>query len=296
MAPTIKWQRWDSASYDWFGKTADDALPRLEEELDAWMTAVNGNASNVGRQVTKERGSADSTGGNYAALVMSCGANGNTEKGYLSYGCFNSTSSKRIYAGPTYADDTSNNGYGTISGGSSDTSVSWYTSGQEASWLLVYDVTDGQEYFSFGPTFGAAPSNTYQDGFFIFKGNDGEWSITSNDASSQHHVHYWDDAISTGWSNCSRSSDPDLSRLQGSYSCGRYLLYSNSVNQSNSTNAAEGSQFVFAANPDVYETTTNFFFSYTGRRRVFSDLGDGNNVYMLTGYYYGPSFLIDLRS
>ena len=25
-------------------------------------------------------------------------------------------------------------------------------------------------------------------------------------------------------------------------------------------------------------------------------LGDGNNVYMLTGYYYGPNFLIDLRS
>ena len=296
MAPVIKWQRWDSASYDWFGTSATDALPSLEAELDAWITAVNGNASNSGRQVTKERGYADSTTANYAGLVLSCGANGNASKGYLSYGTYGSTSSKRIYSGDTFADDTSNGGYGTISGGTSDTSVSWYTSGQEANWMLVYDTTDGQEFFSFGPTFGSTPSSTYQDGFFIFKCTDGEWSMVSNDGSSQVHVHYWDDAIGTGWSACGRNASTDRTRTATTYGYGRYLLFSDSSSQPNAANSTDGSMFVYAASPDVFETISISTYSYTGVRRIFSDLGDGNNVYMLTGYYYGPSFLIDLRS
>lgn len=295
MAPTIKWQRWDSASYNWFGTAATDALPSLEAELDAWITAVNGNASNSGRQVTKERGYADSTTANYAGLVISCGANGNADKGYMSYMTAGSTTIKRVYTGGTYVDDTSNGGYGTISGGPSDTSISWYTSGQEANWMLVYDTTDGQEYFSFGPVLGASNNNSYQEGFFIFKCTDGEWSMTSNDGSAQYHIHYWDDAISTGWSTCSRSAVNDTTGLQSSYSYGRYWLYSTWAGQANSVSAAEGSQFVYAANPDVYEPSSSSSYYLTGRRRVFTDLGDGNNVYMLTGYHYGPSFLIDLR-
>jgi hypothetical protein len=296
MAPTIKWQRWDSASYNWFGTAATDALPSLEAELDAWITAVNGNASNSGRQVTKERGYADSTTANYAGLVISCGANGNTDKGYMSYMTSGGTTSKRVVTGGTYVDDTSLGGYGTISGGFFDTSISWYTSGQEANWMLVYGTTDGQEYFSFGPSFGVSPSTTYQDGFFIFKGTDGEWSMTSNDGSSQIHIHYWDDAISTGWSDCTRDASSNKSRTATTFGYGRYLLYSDSSGQTNTANSTDGSAFVFAASPDVFETVTISTYAFTGTRRIFSNLGDGNNVYMLTGYYYGPSFLIDLRS
>ena len=134
------------------------------------------------------------------------------------------------------------------------------------------------------------------DGFFIFKCTDDEWSMVSNDASSQYHVHYWDDVISTGWSNCSHSTNVDTARTQISFSYGRYSLYSASTNLTNSVGPTEGSQFVYAANPNVYEATASSSYYYTGRRRVFDDLGDGNNVYMLTGYYLGPSFLIDLRS
>lgn len=298
MAPTIKWQRWDSASYDWFGTTATDALPSLEAEIDAWITAVNGNASNSGRQITKERGYADSTTAGYAGLVLSAGANGNAAKGYLSYGCFGSGSTKSSYAGPTYADDTSLGGYGTISGGPGDSNISWYTSGQEASWLVVSDTTDGQEYFCFGPTFGTSPSTAYQDGIFIFKGTDGEWSITSADSTNMIHIHYWDDAIGTGWSNCSRSSNTsyDYTKTQLSYSYGRYMMYSPTSTQANSVNSSEGSQYVYAANPDVLEPSGNSTHYYTGNRRILSTLGDGNNVYILNSFYHGPSFLVDLRS
>lgn len=295
MAPTIKWQRWDSASYDWFGTTATDALPSLEAELDAWITAVNGNASNSGRQVTKERGYADSTTTNYGALVLSCGANGNTAKGYFSWGCYGSTSSKQIRLGPTYADDTTNGGYGTVSGGPTDTSVSWFTSGQEPNWLLVYDTTDGQEYFCFGPMF-STHSTAYQDGFFIFKGTDGEWSMTTQDSTSKYHIHYWDDGLSTGWSSSSRSSGTEFAAYQRASSYGRYLLYPASTSQTSTTDSTEGAQYVYAANPDVFEATETSTYYQTGTRRTMSDLGDGNNVYMLTGYYLGPSFLVDLRS
>jgi len=71
--------------------------------------------------------------------------------------------------GNTFTDDTSNGGYGTVSGRYSDTSVSFITSGQEANWLVVTSTVDGQEYFSFGPYFNSATDGTYQDGFVIFK-------------------------------------------------------------------------------------------------------------------------------
>lgn len=293
MAPTIKWQRWDSASYNWFGTASTDALPSLEAELDAWITTVNGNASNVGRSVTKERGYADSLEADRAGLVMSFGTNGNTSKGYYSY-VTSSTSVKKLTSGGTYSDNTSNGGYGTVGGGTYDSSVSWRTSGYEASWLIISDTTDGQEYFCFGPSFGGS-SNTYEEGFFIFKGTDGEWSMTSNDGASQIHVHYWNDGIGTEWGPCNRGINSDTAAISGSNYYTRYMLYAG-TSWENSANPTDGRQYVYAANPDVLNVSSSGTYRETGYRRVLSDLGDGNNVYVLTGYYYGPSFLVDLRS
>lgn len=295
MAPTIKWQRWDSASYDWMGTAATDALPALEAELDAWITTVNGNASNTGRSIVKERGYADSTTANYAGLVISAGANGNTAKGYLAYGTYGSATSKQIYTGDTYVDDTSRGGYGTVSGGPTDTGVSWISSGQEASWVIVSNTTDGQEYFCFGPRPGNTDSNIYQEGFFIFKCTDGEWSMTANDASSHYHVHYWDDALGTGWGSCTRSTTADLTRQATSNTYGRFMLHGGTSGLVNSAGSVDGAEYVYAASPDVLETTGSSTYYFTGRRRVLTTLGDGNNVYVLNGYYFGPSFLVDLR-
>ena len=33
----------------------------------------------------------------------------------------------------------------------------------------------------------------------------------------------------------------------------------------------------------------------TGDRTILTDLGDGDNVYLLASYYAGPSILVDLR-
>jgi len=297
MAPTIKWQRWDSASYNWFGTTATDALPSVEAELDAWITTVNGNASNVGRQVTKERGYADSTTANYASLVISCGANSNTAKGYMSYGCLGGTTAKKNYVGNAYTDDTSNGGYGTVSGGPSDTSVSWYTSGQEANFLIVTGVVDGEEYFCFGPTIGATPNYSYMDGFFISKATDGEWFMVTGDgasASVRLATHYWDDDYSTGWSTLTRTATGATSILtRGPWETGRYgLIAASSTNPTLISSTAR----IYAASSDVYAPATTTTQYNTGDRTVFTDLGTGDDVYLLTGYHYGPSFLVDLRA
>lgn len=291
MAPTIKWQRWDSASYDWFGATSADALPGLEAELDAWITAVNGNASNSGRTVTKERGYADSTGGNYAGLVISCGANSDTAKGYLQYAVLNSTSTKKIYAGDTFVDDTSNGGYGAVSGGPSDTSVSWYTSGQSADWLICYDTTDGEEFFIFGPSLGASQSANYMDGFMIMKATDGEWLLNSNDGSNNVAIHYYDDDGGTGWStpNGSSSAKSTVNARSQNTLYWRFGLYSATTPDTSFV----GSRVVYAANPNLLNTYTGK--TDTGTRTIITDLGNGNNVYILSLYYYGPTLLVDLR-
>jgi len=295
MAPVIKWQRWDSASYDWFGQAATDALPSLEAELDAFITAVNSNASNTGRQLTKERGYADSTTANYAALVISAGANGNTAKGYMQWGCLGSGTSKRAYVGDTFTDDTSNGGYGTVSGGVSDTSITWVTTGEEANWLVVYDLTDGQEYFCFGPAFDTDDTGE-QEGFAIVKCSDGEWSLVTNDASSIYHTHYWDDGGSfVGWSNCTRgtsATSSDSPSTQGTYSVDRWRL---KVNTTLAASSLDAPSDVYAANPLLCQPSSSSNYYYTGRRRLITDIGDGTNVYILNTAYYGPSVLIDLR-
>ena len=295
MAPVIKWQRWDSASYNWFGTGATDALPTLEAELDAWITTVNANASNVGRQITKERGYADSTTANYAALVLSAGANGNASKGYLQWGCINSTYSKRSYAGPTFADNTTNGGYGTVSGGHSNTNIGWVTSGQEANWLIVYDVTDGEEYFAFGPAFDSNDTGV-QECFSIVKCTDGEWSLVANDSTSFSHMHYWDDGGTfVGWSNCTRGTAmtaSDAVGLQGNYSVKRWSM---KADTSGADSNIDSPPSVYAANALLVEPSNSSSYYYTGFRRLLTDIGTGGNVYILNTAFYGPSVLMDLR-
>ena len=298
MAPTIKWQRWDSSAYNWFGQTASDALPALEAELDAWITTVNGNASNTGRQITKERGYADSTGGSYAGITLSFGANNNTAKGYFFYGCQAQTTSHRIYFGDTFVDDTSSGGYGTISGGYVDSSISFVTSGQEANWVIITGTVDGQEYFTFGPTFNSKTDTAYQDGFAIIKMTDGEWSVMSGDGStSQGHIHYWDDAGGTGWTNCARTtSNTDKLSAANTYFYGRFCIMAAINGTPAAVNpATDGKRVCYAASPDVFEIPTSSASAYTASRVLISSLGTGENVYLLTSYFYGPTFLVDLR-
>lgn len=293
MAPTIKWQRWDAANYNWLGQNTTDALPSLEAELDAWIATVNGIASNAGRQLAKKRGYASSTTTNYAGLVIEAGANNNTEKGYLQYISVEPTR-KSVYAGDTFSDDTSKGGYGTVSGGSADTVVTWRTSGSEANFLLVYDTTDGQEFFAMGPSFGTTGTSV-MDGFVIFKCTDGEWAMASSDASFYHVTHYWG-ADNGGWNNCGRTSSADNAVYATAYVYSRFsIVKAASGGTSYTGRSDEPKPIMYAANPALLSPNESSKYNQTGTRRVFTDLGDGTNVFVLSCYYYGPCVLVDLR-
>lgn len=294
MAPTIKWQRFDTASYDWFGTTATDALPQIEAELNAWIATVNANPSNAGRQITKMRGYADSTTTNYAGITLRYGANNNTAYAYSFFGCRGSISNRAWYLGTTYADDTSNGGYGTISNGTSDTSISFLTSGYDADFMLTYDTTDGQEYFLFGPRF-SNDSVSYQDGFSIIKSTTGEWLFESGDGNANRLVfHYFDDAVSTGWSAVNRTTNGTSKMVPENESFSRYYLAAQNSGSPSPTSFS-GNVKVVAANPSLLQPQNNSYYFKTGTRRILTDISANNDFFLLASYYYGPTVLVDLR-
>jgi len=291
MAPIIKWQRWDSSNYNWFGTAATDALPAMTEQLGLWIADVNGNESNVNRQLIIERDASSSTSTNYAGLVISAGADGTTDRGYMTYACFGSTSARRLYVGNAYDNGIGNGGYGIVSGLSSDTSIAFRTSGHEANWLLIYDNEDGKEFFTFGPTF-SSRSSGYEDGFTIFKRTTGEWCMVTGDGTSQYPVSYVNTSQFTGWTQPNRRNTSSNSRVDTrGVAIGRYTLLPNTTA---STSVIDEDFFWVAANPNLMAASGTSTYYDTGDRVVLTDLGDGTNVYLVTSYHYGPMVLMDL--
>ncbi len=255
---------------------------------------MNGNASNVDRQITKERGYADSTTANYAAMVISAGAGSGVDRGYFGWGAYGSTTSFRLYLGDSYVDDTSNGGYGTISGGPSDTSVSARTSGQEANWLIMYDTTDGEEFFTWGPTYDAR-DYTREDGFAIIKRTSGDWMYETGDGAGRDVFSYTDDGTFQEWSSPDRlSGDVAVSNSLGSslYVLTRFNVIPDSNTVGSSISDSQG--VWIAANPSVLGWTSSTANYSTGDRLLLDDLGDGTNVFTVTAHAYGPRILVDL--
>jgi hypothetical protein len=264
----------------------------MTEQLGLWIADVNTNASNTNRPLVIERDASSSTAANYAGLVISAGAEGTTDRGYMTYACMGSTSSRRLYVGNVYDNGAGNGGYGNVSGLSSDTLVSFHTSGVEANWLIVYDNEDGKEFFTFGPTFGSR-SSVYEDGFTIFKRTTGEWCMVTGDGSNQYPVSYVNTSQFTGWTQPNRGSSSVTSAADRRASTiGRYTLFASSTA---GTSVIDEEFFWVAANPNLMTPSNTSTYYDTGDRVVLTDLGDGTNVYLVTSYFYGPMVLIDLR-
>ena len=171
-------------------------MPSLQAEVDAWITAVNGNASNTGRQITREKGYQDATvgtTGNQKGFVFSAGANSNTEKGYLSWLIGSASDVVTITASADWTDDTSNNGYGSFvtSGGGYNDSSSHMRSGVDIDYIIAYDTTDGQEFYCQGVNYDN--NGSHDGGFTIWKAENGEWVFEGNDGTTYNVLHYWTD-------------------------------------------------------------------------------------------------------
>lgn len=296
MAPTIKWLRFESAAYDWTDATATGPLKQIEAEIDAWITAVNANASNTGRQLARVRGIDDSTTANYAGFVVRASANNNTENAWMHFGTIGSSTTRVHYVGSTYADDTSRGGYGTVAGnGGSDTSVTWKSNGTTADFLLGYDTTDGQEYLVLGYATNTTPSTAYEDGLLIYKTTTGEWAMGASDGASYSCIGYFNDSTGVGWDSPRRTNTQESSTVGATSSVcrGRFFLCSGSTSGPSLIDVGHGA--LAAANPDLLEAHTTSTYYFTGYRMKLDDLDATGLVYLLNMFYYGPMILVDLR-
>lgn len=295
MAVTIKFQRFESASYDWYGETTADVLPQIQSELDSWISSVNGNASNTGRQITREKGYADRTTNttpNEKGMVISCGANSNTEKGYMQFTAYSSL--KKMRMGTSWTDDGTVNGYGTIStaaGGYSDTSIAWPAStGVDVDFIIMTDTVDGEEFFILGINY---LSSTNYEGWAIWKAENGEWCMEFNDGSSGGVMHYWTDATGvTGWNNGNRSSSAESSVIPA-VNAGVYRRRGISCNTFTDWDPLTypSGGVIIAANKQLIDGSN----TYGGRVYALTDFSATREVYKIFAYPYGPAVYVDVR-
>lgn len=141
-------------------------------ELDTWIAAVNGNASNTNRQVTKVKDYTSSTGANYKGIVVKL-AHPTLSDMHFAYRSNNYGAHLYTYAGDVYVDDGSNGGYGNltnpIDGGTVNSAMT--LTGLSETWV-VYDTTDAKEFFHVG---WRMASDNYICHLMLAKDSTGEW-------------------------------------------------------------------------------------------------------------------------
>ena len=197
-ASTCKYQSWDSVNYDWSDQTAGNALPEIVAEMDAWITAINGNASQTGKQVVRHRDGTNSTAANNYGFVIETPAQTTTGSLYTQFRT-TATTNAVIYTGTGYTDDTSNNGYGTITSiVDQDTSLSFLiTCTSQANFMTASSTVNGEEFFVIG--WFMDNSTAYADFIGFVKDQDGEWMHCYCDSTDYNGAYY--DAVqpTPGW-------------------------------------------------------------------------------------------------
>lgn len=197
-ATTCKYQSWDSANYDFSDQTAGKPLPEVIAELDTWITAINGNASQSGKQVVRHRDGNSSTAANNFGFVIETPAQTTTGSLYTMWKT-SATTNATIYTGTGYQDDTTNNGYGTIlSQIDSDPSLSFLlTVSSQGSFITASSTVNGEEFFVWG--WFLDTSTSYADFICFFKDTDGEWVHAYCDSTDYNGVYYDGVQPTPGW-------------------------------------------------------------------------------------------------
>ena len=270
---TAKYQAWTSGTWDWDSNNAGSACVELVSELDAWIALINANPSQVGKQVVRRRGPADSTTAGWRGFVVEFPFNTTAASMYVSLHS-NATTNLRFYAGDQYTDDASNGGYGTVSatnGLSSDVSISWKNSiTTSGSFVIGYSTVDTEEFFCVGWFLDS--SNTYADSVTIYKNTYGEWTAMMNDGNSH-----------TGFSINAPGASKERIRyggLEGSGAANTIVNYA-AYGVTSFLPSNEISQVISAAaSGDLFITTSVI------AQMDYLDLGDGTNLVSTAAY--GP--------
>jgi len=195
--PVGKYKYWSAVDSNTLGTTASDFWPALEAELDAWITAISGNASMTGYLPIKKKGYADSTSANYMGFTVELPHPTNPSIYMGSYST--STTSRSRKHASAWTDSGSEGGYGSFSGTSDTETTGWTVTGRANGIFLAYDTTDTQEFFTAG--YWDEVGTSVQDNIVLFvRGTDGTWGSFFNDSSTNHILWYSDksgSAVST---------------------------------------------------------------------------------------------------
>lgn len=184
MAVTLEYQLWASGDYNWLDKTTSTAAPQqINNKLTAWITAVNANVANTNKQITIRKGPADSTSANIIGWAIELASSTSGAGPMFARFYSNSTTNLVAAFSTAWLNDGTNGGYGASSGTSiSDTTVSWYTSGQTAEFVCATETANGEEFFLLG--WRLASNTTYSDAILLFKDSNGEWAGLFSDGGS----------------------------------------------------------------------------------------------------------------
>lgn len=174
-------------------------------EIDAWIIAISSNPSIVanGQLPVKLKGPTDSTNSGvtngfvyeFPDTTIGLNADGPTYPTLLIEGV---QTSLRVSVGDGYNNNSSlNEGFGSIYAGSADgqghaSSESWAgDANYDREAIIVYDDTDGEEFFAVGMKMGASGSDS--GGFIVFKDSDNHWCFAIEDGGFAYDnvLGYW---------------------------------------------------------------------------------------------------------
>jgi hypothetical protein len=257
MAVTVEYQAWDSASYNWLDNSTSTAAPQqINDKLSAWVTAVNANASNTNKQITIEKGPADSTSANFVGWTLQLASDTTGSAFFLQF-YTPSTTAFNMYVSSSWTNNGSNGGYGSAAGSVSSDSVSFYTSGVEAEFSIASDTTDGQEFFCLG--WRHNNSTSYSDCWLIFKDSNGEWASVFTDGGAASGTYYMPTHETP-----SRNFSVGISLIGNNSNLGflTQLVLTNASSNYAPSASYEYTAAVAAANPNLYTTGTTSEYGY----------------------------------
>lgn len=198
LMATVKLQAWTNATWVWDSAAAGTPCVEVLNEMRGWITAINGNASQSGKQVALLKDENSSTAANFRGYVVQLPMQ--NQAGSLYHGFYsNNTTNLRGYVSTGFTNDTSNSGYGTHTGTvASDVSWSWKntvtTSGQI---IIGFSTVDGEEFFVWG--WNLDGNSSYGDCVMIFKDERGEWAACGSDGAGTTGLVY--DDLLAEWRN-----------------------------------------------------------------------------------------------
>lgn len=197
MTVTVGYQTWNSASFNWDTAAAGSPVAEVCGALSTWITAINGNPSQSGKQVQLVRDHNSSTTANYRGWVVKCPLLGSATKNFYwqHFSYASTTLISKMCDDAFWANDTNNGGYGGSTSTSAaayymtDTKTHKHTVTTYGDITIAYGTTDGEEFFVYSNLYDGDVTN-HNDSLVLAKDVFGNWCGYSGDGTSRVGAFY----------------------------------------------------------------------------------------------------------